>query len=195
MKLKTAKSFLVALQGAKTDVLTVKSIQKIFLDAVGQELVFSPSDDSHEYLEYTKRTGVDPKSGGIFMNGRFIELNEQYQGQLMETLTEMREHLQGEIHSRRMQDTANVDEYFMSMQGVSKRRNKYVFGEVRVLDVVVKKSMRDKTVVVDTLGWISPIDGDVILFSIILIDDFATVAGRKSALEALRFVHVNRTCV
>lgn len=177
-----------AIKAAKLEKMDENTIRKIYLDTVGQELVFSVDDDSNPYLEYTKRTGVIHKSGGIFMNGRFIELNDAYQQNLMETLAEMREHLQGEMYAGNSDVlSVNIEEYFMGMRGVSKRWNKYVFGEGRVLDLAVK-NMRDGAVV-DRMGWIGG-GGDEVVYSFIVVDDFETPWGLDTAHEALKFVQV-----
>lgn len=198
IKLKHAKSLLlktkdiVLAKGA----LSIDSVRQAFLDVTKQEL---DNEIPSMHAEYTIRTGLDldGNNGALFLNGKFINLADgnikEFQSDLMESINEQKQYLQMQLYTGKIPHDTNVEELFMKMKGVCRRRNRYIFSAgpsgLPVLDLGVKTTLRADKLVIDSLGWIYG-SGDQALYSVVIFDDYTTIHGMEAARQALSFLKV-----
>ncbi|KAI9199320.1 UDP-glucose:glycoprotein glucosyltransferase-domain-containing protein [Polychytrium aggregatum] len=193
----------------------VDSIHAIFKDMTGTALssaLAEHKDEIDAYMsqihEFQSKFGLSRK-GGMFLNGKYIDLDESYQQAMMQAYFTQLEWLTQQIYTRQVSDsTKSLYNFFLGLPGVFKRRNPYIFTSeahpLRMVNLMGLKS-EEHTNRFDKLVYLTGVEApqaddsaekpeakapsksgsDV---SLVIISDLESQDGVDLALEALEYV-------
>ncbi|KAJ3026274.1 UNVERIFIED_CONTAM: hypothetical protein HDU68_005940, partial [Siphonaria sp. JEL0065] len=195
---KEAKEFIVNLlaeiknnhnKETKTDVSYLVESAFESVASSGFAKLLESNEDTQVLGNYRKllnRIGMDGSSGALFLNGKFIDLDENWQQNMLAPYPKMLQFLQKSVYEGLVNDKQSVYDFFMSQSNVHQRRNPYIFpSEDHPLKFVDLLGNNVDNGVLDSLAYVSERDSAVI--SIQVIADFETTAGLRLAQSALEF--------
>ncbi|ORX93045.1 UDP-glucose:glyco protein glucosyltransferase [Basidiobolus meristosporus CBS 931.73] len=140
-----------------------------------------------EIRDFSTRFNFTPgKNAGMFLNGKYFDVEQGYQRNLIETYRIHVEYLQMAVYRREITDETNVYEHFLTLPSAYPRRNPILFvSDKQPLDMIGLDSLTQHTdQLFDTILYVS--DAQPQPVSLWLISDFTTEEGAKLGLEALK---------
>ncbi|KAI9335332.1 UDP-glucose:glycoprotein glucosyltransferase-domain-containing protein [Obelidium mucronatum] len=139
------------------------------------------------YRKLLNRIGMNGNSGALFLNGKFIDLDENWQQNMLAPYPKMLQFLQMKVYEGVVVDKQNIYDFFMTQPNVHQRRNPYIFPSedhpLRFVDFLGKKV---DSKMLKSLSYVSEREGAVV--SIIVIADFESSAGLRLAQSSLEFI-------
>ncbi|KAJ3044624.1 hypothetical protein HDV00_001550 [Rhizophlyctis rosea] len=189
---KPAKQFLDALAEKRQKEEITPAIVEAAYDGIAQRLTPTPEsawkkDDyfMSEAGALFRRLGIRHTDDVFFINGKQLELVENWQRSMLGVYFPMLEHLAVKIYANEIKEKTNMESYFFSMPNVYPRRNALIFGsEPKIVDVT-RSTQPD---FVDRISWWSADARSVAITSILVIADFTTLEGLKLARNGLEYV-------
>ncbi|CAG8517343.1 10633_t:CDS:10, partial [Ambispora gerdemannii] len=171
--------------------------------------------------DFMKRFNLLPEihggDGGVmFVNGKYFEIDQLYQRNLLMTISEHTQFIQQKVYHGHIDDTTNIHDFLLSLPNVPSRRNPHIFvteaKPLKVLNLVTAMDSSSSNIVslndnhenniqegrgritsIDDFGYIvsEKNTGDStsnIPISVWIIADFETLSGIQQGLEALLFL-------
>ncbi|KAI8609608.1 UDP-glucose:glycoprotein glucosyltransferase-domain-containing protein, partial [Chytriomyces sp. MP71] len=139
--------------------------------------------DVETNARFLNRVGVSGGSGAIFLNGKFIDVDDNWQQSMLGPYPKMLEFLQMRVYEGALREKDDIYEYFMKQPNVHPRRNPYIFASDDQPLTFVNLFAVDKEVL-QGFEYVSQREDPAI--SIQIIADFDTQPGlalTRSALE------------
>ncbi|KAJ3249147.1 hypothetical protein HDU78_007109 [Chytriomyces hyalinus] len=172
---------------------SLSSVVETAFDAVspaGFQKFKSSNEDSKEAASHRKfldRIGMTGTSGGLFFNGKYTDVDANWQQNMLANYPKMLEYLQMKVYEGAVRDRQNIYDYFMTLPNVHKRRNEYIFPSeshpLRFVNFLAGASKGAE--VLEQLVYVS--EGETASVSVQVIADFETPQGLELAQSALEF--------
>ncbi|KAK9765247.1 killer toxin resistant protein, variant 2 [Basidiobolus ranarum] len=130
------------------------------------------------------KPGTNP---GMFLNGKYFDVEQGYQRSLIETYRSHIEYLQMTVYKREISDDTNIYDHFLTLPTAYPKRNPIIFvSEKQPLRMISFTSFKQHTQpLIDSTLYISH-ESQPQPISFWLISDFTTEDGAKLGLEALK---------
>ncbi|RHZ48667.1 hypothetical protein Glove_543g33 [Diversispora epigaea] len=145
----------------------------------------------HESSNFIKRFKINTNDRGVlFVNGKFFDLDEFYQRNMVQTVNELTVFLQQKVYLGEINDETDIYEYLLTLPNIPNRRNPYIFtSELQPLQVINLADDDDNGFsLIDNLKYIYSENDDKVPVTIILISDFDNVNGISQIIEALKYL-------
>ncbi|KAG9290801.1 hypothetical protein G9A89_011764 [Geosiphon pyriformis] len=141
---------------------------------------------------FIKRFNILPDSNGaMFVNGKYFDIDELYQRNMLVTINEQTQFLQQKVYLGQIKDDTDIYQYIMSLPYLPSRRNPYVFlSEAKPLKMLNLVGDIDGNIKIDLLGYLtSEKQGENgAPVTIWVIADFDDDTGIQQGLEALKYL-------
>ncbi|GBC31348.2 uncharacterized protein OCT59_016320 [Rhizophagus irregularis] len=135
------------------------------------------------------RIDADGKGkGALFINGKYFDLDDNYQRDMIQTITEHTGFIQQKVYVGEISDHTNVFEYFMTLPRVPSRRNPHVFVSDSQPLNVINLVKNDEKLSSGRYIYSTKQDGNEVPVSLLLITNFDSEYGAKQGLEALKYL-------
>lgn len=167
-------------------------VEGAFKEVTGSLIKDSFGESQDEVLAAVKRfqsrVGVKVSDGAVFLNGKFIDLDENWTQSMLQLYPVMLEFLQQKVYTGLLSDKMNILDYFMAQSNVQKRRNPFIFqSESNPLKFI--SFFSSKPYDTANLAFVRSADeNDKAVMSFIVIGDFTSSDGLSLAKEALLFL-------
>ncbi|KAJ3071820.1 hypothetical protein HDU98_004753 [Podochytrium sp. JEL0797] len=187
---KEAKEFIVNLHSeitkntASAHPRPVSQLVQDVFESVSSTGLQEDATEMQEYSKLMSRIGMEGGKGALFLNGKFIDL-ENWQQTMLAIYPKMLQFLQLKVHSGAVGDQDDLYALFMDQENVQKRRNVYIFPSedhpLRFVNLADEEAR-----VLDGLDYVSERDIPVVTFHVIA--DFESLPGLHLARAALEFL-------
>ncbi|KAJ3413453.1 hypothetical protein HDV05_008022 [Chytridiales sp. JEL 0842] len=175
---------------------TFAAIDQAFRKVSGSDIAVITTEASSEAVEYiaalrayTQKIGVDLASGGMFFNGRFIELDQGWTQSMLMKYPKMLESIQMKVYHGEITETTKIYDYILSQDNVFARRNAFLFPSVAnpliVFNLLESSNARP---VLYSLRYLQSLEKKPKDISMFMIADYETAAGIEFAKAALKFL-------
>ncbi|KAJ3079110.1 hypothetical protein HK102_004021, partial [Quaeritorhiza haematococci] len=199
---------------------TEEDIQKAFASVTGKDLaqMLSEEDVSEESVanlaDFGHRFAISENDGAMFINGKYLDLNENYQQSLISQYYQHVEFLQNAVYissalvvatatrvlnefyrpkshqvlSQKISDSDNIYDYFFSLSNVYSRRNPLIFvSDSQPLKMISPEVRIPASVDGFPYLW-SDLGENGAETTIFVVADFATPVGVGIAIQTLKFL-------
>ncbi|GES84353.1 UDP-glucose:Glyco protein glucosyltransferase-domain-containing protein [Rhizophagus clarus] len=139
------------------------------------------------------RINADGKGkGALFVNGKYFDIDDNYQRDMVQTITEHTVFIQQKVYVGEISDHTDIFEYFMTLPRVPSRRNPHVFVSdsqpLNVINLVDKKHESDEKLNNIRYIYSTKQDDNEVPISLLLITNFDSEYGARQGLEALKYL-------
>ncbi|RIA98379.1 Glycosyltransferase Family 24 protein [Glomus cerebriforme] len=170
----------------KTSVRSFYEIIKSDGESLLEEQIFGATEFINKF-----RINTDGK-GAIFVNGKYFDMDDNYQRDMVQTINEHTAFIQQKIYVGEISDHTDVSEYFMTLPNIPSRRNPYVFiSDLQILNVInLADEKNGNSEKLNNLRYIYSMkqDDNEVPISLLLVTNFDSEYGAKQGLEALKYL-------
>ncbi|KAJ3197752.1 hypothetical protein HDU82_001379, partial [Entophlyctis luteolus] len=194
-----AKQFIVGLHGALTapnsEHVSSELIEQVYDGTVSgggwRKIIAEEIPAFESASNLLNRIGV--KSSAIFFNGKFVDVDENWQQTMLGIYPQMLRYLQVKVYEGMVKEKQNLYDFFMTLPNVLSRRNPYIFtsDENRLRFINFMSNSRVLNFFTG-LDYISERDG-AITTTIHVFADFSTRPGLLLARNTVEYLGLSPT--
>lgn len=193
---KSTKEFIEIIQEKYNHVITDKKLNEEKSSSTFEDIINSENSPVRKQIEdaaeFIKRFHIKPEDGVFFVNGKYFDMDENYQRNMIQMINEYTMFLQQKVYVGEINDVTDIYDYFMSMPGIPDRRNSYIFVSddkpLNVVNLVIDNNWNN--VPINNLNYIYSENqtSEEIPMTILIVSDFNKEYGAMQALKALEFL-------